>query len=232
MNVGVLLFAGARDAVGKKSVVTQVSDGASVTTLLRQLTTEYPRLESLLDVTQVAVNEEYVPREHVLADGDEVALIPPVSGGSDDGPFLVVDRPITPDELHESVRSSGDGAVLTFSGVVRDRTGSTVTDHLVYEAYGSMAQKKMQQLACEARERWPIGRVAMVHRTGRLEVGEISILLSVASPHRAAAFHAGQFLIDRLKEEVPIWKKEVGPSGDFWVEGPGEHGTKSAPVDA
>lgn len=135
--------------------------------------------------------------------------------------FKVVDRPLRMDELHEVVRTPSDGAVLTFSGVVRDHSGDTETSHLIYEAYVSMAERKMAELAESAWERWNVGDIAILHRVGRLEIGEISILLSVASPHRDEAFAACRYLIDRLKEEVPIWKKEVGPAGDFWVEGPG-----------
>jgi molybdopterin synthase catalytic subunit/molybdopterin converting factor small subunit len=195
--------------------------GATAGCLLHQLAAEYPAFLGLASVSHSAVNEEYVPKTHVLSDGDTVAIIPPVSGGSASRFFQVVDRPIRPDELHELVRSNSDGAVVTFSGVVRDHTGSTETSHLFYEAYAPMAARKMAALAAEASSRWALGDIAMLHRVGRLEIGDISILVSVASPHRGGAFEACQFLIDRLKIEVPVWKREVGPDGDYWVEGPG-----------
>lgn len=134
--------------------------------------------------------------------------------------FAVTDQPIDPDPLYSEVLEDRDGAVVTFCGVVRDHSGDRRTDHLVYEAYPAMAQKKMAEIGNEIRERWSIGDLAIVHRTGRLEVGEISVLIAVASPHRGDGFAACQYAIDRLKETVPIWKKEVTPEGTYWVEGP------------
>jgi molybdopterin converting factor subunit 1 len=229
MNVGVHLFAGAREAVGQQTITLQLAEAVDVDGLLEALCAAYPAVTRIARVSRVAVNQEYVPGDCLLKDGDEIALIPPVSGGSGLAPFKVVDREIRPDELHDLVRSDADGAVLTFSGVVRDSSGMSATSHLEYEAYAPMAEAAMRKLADEARERWPISAVGMVHRVGRLEIGEISILLSVSSPHRAEAFAAGQYLIDRLKEEVPVWKKEVGPDGSYWVEGPGEHVSGGGP---
>ena len=132
----------------------------------------------------------------------------------------VIEAPIRPEELFAAVLSDGDGAIVTFSGVVRNQTNGKRTNHLVYEAYPEMAEAKMVQISKEARARWQLDRVAILHRIGRLEVGEISVLIAVSSPHRAEAFAACEFVIDRLKEVVPIWKKEVGDDGEFWVEGP------------
>ncbi|MDA0333595.1 MAG: molybdopterin converting factor subunit 1 [bacterium] len=223
MKVDVLFFAGARDAVGAKALEVTLPEGATAGSLLEKLARQYPAFVRMASFAQVAVNEDYVPRTHPLSMGDTVAVIPPVSGGSGSRNFQVVDRPIRPEEFHELVRTDSDGAIVTFSGVVRDHTGGRETSHLLYEAYAPMAEKKMASLAQQARARWSLGDIAMMHRVGRLEIGEISILVSVASPHRGGAFEACQFLIDRLKAEVPVWKKEVGPSGDFWVEGPGDH---------
>jgi MoaE-MoaD fusion protein len=223
MKVIVLLFAGARDAVGEKSVDVSLPIGATAGKLLTELASLYPRFSGIAAVAQTAVNEEYVTKAHVLCDGDTVAVIPPVSGGSINASFQVVNRPIQADELHELVRSASDGAIVTFSGVVRDHTGDVKTSHLLYEAYAPMAEKKMAALAHEARSQWAVGDIAILHRVGRLEIGEISILASVASPHRGPAFEACSFIIDRLKTDVPVWKKEVGPAGNFWVEGPGEY---------
>ncbi|HIG16430.1 MAG TPA: molybdopterin converting factor subunit 1 [Candidatus Handelsmanbacteria bacterium] len=222
MRVEVLFFAGARDAVGARALTISLPEGSTVEALLSHLGGVYPDFAGVGAIAQTAVNEEYAAKNQSLQEGDEVAIIPPVSGGAMEGNFRVVERPIRADELSEIVRSPADGAVLTFSGVVRDHSEGVSTSHLYYEAYAPMAEKKMAKLAQEARTRWPIGDVAMLHRVGRLEIGEISILLSVASPHRAEAFDACRYLIDRLKQEVPIWKKEVGPDGEFWVEGPGE----------
>jgi len=223
VKVGVLFFAGARDVIGGKALDVSLPAGSTVEGLLRYLCDEYPGFDRVSSVAQTSVNEEYAPRTYALQDGDEVAIIPPVSGGGSSAAFRVVDRVIGSNELHDLVRSPDDGAVLTFSGVVRSHSDGVETSHLFYEAYAPMAEKKMAELAAAARTRWDIGAVAMLHRVGRLDIGEISILISVASPHRGAAFEAGRYLIDRLKEEVPIWKKEIGPDGEYWVEGPGEH---------
>lgn len=135
--------------------------------------------------------------------------------------FAITTEPIGPDALYSEVRADGNGAVVTFSGVVRDHCGQVATDHLVYEAYPGMAERKMAEIGEEVQERWPVCDLAIVHRVGRLEVGEISVLIAVASPHRSEAFEACRYAIDRLKETVPIWKKEVGPDGQFWTEIPG-----------
>ena len=134
--------------------------------------------------------------------------------------FRITEDPIAPDELYKHVLADRDGAVVTFCGVVRDHSGEKQTDHLVYEAYKEMAERKMAEIGEEARSRWPIDDIAVVHRVGRLAIGEISVLIAVASPHRAEAFEACHWAIDRLKDTVPIWKKEVDEDGHHWVEGP------------
>tara|TARA_B100001123_G_scaffold434281_1_gene560552 strand:+ start:520 stop:960 length:441 start_codon:yes stop_codon:yes gene_type:complete len=134
--------------------------------------------------------------------------------------FKIVDAPIASDALYEEVLKDYNGAVVTFCGVVRDHSGETTTDFLVYDAYKKMAEKKMSEIGDQAKEKWNIEDVAILHRIGRLEIGEISVLIAVASPHRAEAFDACRFIIDKLKETVPIWKKEVGQNGEAWVEGP------------
>ena len=134
--------------------------------------------------------------------------------------FAITTELIRPDVLHSEVRGDGDGAIVTFSGVVRNHSGDVATDHLVYEAYPEMAERKMAEIGEEVKQRWPIGDMAIVHRVGRVEVGEISVVIAVASPHRAEAFEACSYAIDRLKESVPIWKKEVGPDGHYWTEVP------------
>ena len=134
--------------------------------------------------------------------------------------FKVQEEPIRVGDLYDTVLRDYNGAVITFSGVVRDHTGDKRTDHLVYEAYGPMAEKKMAEIAAEAKEKWAVEEIAILHRVGRLEIGETSVLIAVGSRHRKEAFSACQYTIDRLKEVVPIWKKEVGDDGSFWVEGP------------
>ena len=140
--------------------------------------------------------------------------------------FEITDGPIESDALYREVLKDSDGAVVTFCGVVRDHSGDSRTDHLVYEAYPPMAEKKMAEIGGEIRNRWEVGDVAILHRTGRLEIGEIIVLIAVASPHRGDGFEACRYAIDRLKEIVPIWKKEVTPEGEYWLEGPTAAATK------
>ena len=134
--------------------------------------------------------------------------------------FKIVDAPIASDALYDEVLKDYNGAVVTFCGVVRNHSGETSTDFLVYDAYKEMAEKKMSEIGDQAKKQWNIEDVAILHRIGRLEIGEISVLIAVASPHRAEAFDACRYVIDKLKETVPIWKKEVGENGEAWVEGP------------
>lgn len=135
--------------------------------------------------------------------------------------FKITENPIVPDELYQQVLQDSNGAVVTFCGVVRNHANNKPTRYLVYEAYPEMAEKKMAEIGAQIAARWGIQEVGIVHRVGRLEIGEISVLIAVASPHRAEAFEACRHAIDRLKETVPIWKKEVGEDGEEWVEGPG-----------
>ena len=134
--------------------------------------------------------------------------------------FKITEDPIAPDALHNSVLKDYNGAIATFAGVVRDNARDKRTDYLVYEAYKDMAEKKMAEIGDAVKARWHIDDIAVLHRIGRLEIGEISVLIAVGSPHRAEAFEVCRYFIDRLKEIVPIWKKEVGQDGEVWIEGP------------
>lgn len=134
--------------------------------------------------------------------------------------FKITHDSIASDDLYTEVLRSYNGAVVTFCGVVRDHSGTKRTDYLVYDAYEPMAEKKMAEIGDEIKDKWPVKEIAILHRVGRLEIGEISVLIAVGSPHRRQAFEACQYAIDRLKEIVPIWKKEVGEDGESWVEGP------------
>ncbi len=133
--------------------------------------------------------------------------------------YCIVEEPIAPGALHEGVLSDSDGAVAAFAGVVRDNSLGRRTQYLVYDAYREMAEAKMREIGGEVKARWEVDRVGMLHRVGRLEIGEISVLIAVSAPHRKAALEACQFAIDRLKETVPIWKKEVWTDGEAWIEG-------------
>ena len=134
--------------------------------------------------------------------------------------FEIREEPIGSDDLYKRVLKDYNGAIVTFAGVVRDHSGDKRTDYLVYEAYKDMAEKKMVEIGIEVKKRWQVDDIAALHRIGRLEIGDISVLIAVGSPHRAEAFEACRYYIDRLKETVPIWKKEVGENGEAWVEGP------------
>ena len=177
-----------------------------------------PVLAGISPSLSIAVNEEYATDERILKPGDEVALIPPVSGGSDDH-VVITAEPIASD-AHAWVVEPTDGAVVRFEGVVRNNAADQQTDHLEYEAYEPMVRKVLSTIVAEAHDKWKIGTAAISHRIGRLSIGEISVLITVASPHRAEAFSACRYIIDRAKEIAPIWKKEFGPDGSFWVEGP------------
>ena len=132
----------------------------------------------------------------------------------------IVAGPIDPMKLFDSVTTDADGAVTIFSGVARNESNGKPTDHLIYEAYTQMAETKMTEIAREAKDRWSIDKLSILHRIGRVDVGEISVCIAVSSAHREESFAACKYAIDRLKEIVPIWKKEVGPNGQYWVEGP------------
>ena len=136
--------------------------------------------------------------------------------------YRIVEETIGPGDLHEAVRQDGDGAVATFAGVVRDQSLGRETEHLVYDAYRPMAERKMQEIGEEIRQKWEVDRVGILHRVGRLEIGEISVLIAISSPHRKASLEACHYAIDRLKETVPIWKKEIWTDGEAWREGDGK----------
>ncbi|MEW8977186.1 MAG: molybdenum cofactor biosynthesis protein MoaE [Symbiobacterium sp.] len=218
--VTVKLFAAAADAAGRRVLE---GDWAGLTTeqLMQHLQQEYPGLARLTPVLSIAVNREYAPGDRVLNDGDEVALIPPVSGGAEDGAgrplFEVTTAPLSADEVAARVTNPHSGATVVFVGTVREWTNGRRTVHLEYEAYAEMAVAQMERIGQEIAERWPGARTAIVHRVGALAVTEASVVIAVATPHRAEAFEACRYAIERLKQIVPIWKKEVWEDGEEWV---------------
>jgi molybdopterin synthase catalytic subunit len=218
ITIHIRFFAGHRDIVGRAAMEMQLDDGASLGMVWEQLTADYPRLAGYTGRLLYAVNQEFAGLDSPLADGDEVAFIPPVSGGTPGAlafaPFLITEQPLDPAPLVAYVQTPGDGAVVTFAGVARDNFGGRATAHLSYEAYAEMAASVLSQLAEEARAQWPIGRVAVHHRIGRLEIGETAVLVVVASPHRQAAFAAAAHIMDRIKEVAPIWKREHWADGE------------------
>ncbi|OQA46098.1 MAG: Molybdopterin synthase catalytic subunit [Chloroflexi bacterium ADurb.Bin325] len=220
MRVRVRAFAALREALGFTERLLTLPEGATAADAIERLSAEHPTAGLVDRRFAVAVNRAYAGRQAALADGDELALIPPVSGGAG-RPFEIVDGPISLDEVAQRVLAPERGGVTLFAGVVRGVTGAQQTDHLEYEAYAEMAEPVFAAIAAEAQARWPaISAVAVVHRVGRLEVGDVSIAIAVAAAHRADTFDACHYIIDRVKQAAPIWKREIGPDGSAWVEGP------------
>jgi molybdopterin synthase catalytic subunit len=215
VRIALKFFAAARDVVGQRELVLVVPPAFRTSALLKQLVEDHPKLQPLMASIKVAVNREYVDGDHVLADGDEVALIPPVSGGRD--LFEITERPLSIDALAAQVGQTTSGAIASFLGIVRGHSRGRDVDHLEYDAYREMAVGKMRQIGEEIRARWPVDRLAIAHRVGRLAVGEASVAIAVASPHRHEALQACAYAIERLKEIVPIWKKEVWSDGAEWI---------------
>ena len=216
MHVRVRYFAYYREQLGRSSQDVDLPEGSDVATLWRLCVGNHPRLPGLWESTAVAINGAYAGRDMTLYEGDEVAFLPPVSGGA--ARCRLVERRIDVATLETEVGAARHGAIALFLGVVRETspTGKLV-EYLEYEAYAGMAEQEMEAIATEIDRRWPGSSVAIEHRVGRLAIGEASVAIAVATPHRAAAFDACRFAIDRLKETVPIWKKEVFTDGSQWV---------------
>lgn len=226
MSIRVLFFATLRDRAGVREATLDLPDGATVAALKERLAEAYPRIRESLPTTIVAVNREYAFDEARLEDGDEVALFPPVSGGSAPGPTLLkLERgELDLNQLLASITLPTTGAACIFTGMVRAETRrgkARETVRLDYEAYEPMALAKLEQLAAEIRERWPqVEGLALVQRLGTLEPGGPTVVVACSSAHRdMGIFEAARYGIDRLKEIVPVWKREIGPQGEEWVEG-------------
>jgi molybdopterin synthase catalytic subunit len=221
VRVTIKLFARLREIAGAGKLERELGDGATVGDLLAALRAEFPRLADVTARIITSVNQEFATPDRPLHDGDEVAIFPPVSGGADADAFRVTFDPVTLDDVARAVVQPRTGAVAAFAGVVRNVSDGKEVAYLEYEAYQEMAVAKMRQIADEARARWPdIVDIAIVQRIGRLEVGDVAVVIAVSSGHRdQGCFEACRYAIDRLKQIVPIWKKEVGPAGEEWVEG-------------
>lgn len=231
MQITVLFFATLRDRVGARQITIAIDDGSgSIAGLRRELTARYPAAADNLRVALAAINEEFAFDHERISDGDEVAFFPPVSGGSGEdgaGPeiFRLPRAPFNHDEIIAAITTEGTGAVCLFSGTVRGRTAKAGhlprTAYLEYEAYEPMALAKMRQVAGEIRARWSkVEGIAIIQRIGRLHVGDSTVLCACSAPHRDdGCFEAARYGIDRLKEIVPVWKKEVGGAGETWIEG-------------
>jgi molybdopterin synthase catalytic subunit/molybdopterin converting factor small subunit len=213
----VKLFAAAADAAGCRQVEGPWA-GLTPAQLMLALQERFPRLERIAPNLAVAINREFAESDQVIADGDEVALIPPVSGGAIDRPlFEVTSDPLSADEVAARVTTPHSGATLVFVGTVREWTKGRRTIHLEYEAYAEMAVHQMEVIGKEIAAQWAGARVAIVHRIGTLAVLEPSVVIAVATPHRADSFAACRHAIERLKQIVPIWKKEIWEDGEEWM---------------
>jgi molybdopterin synthase catalytic subunit len=226
MRVRVLFFGRLKDIVGKAEEQAELSEGARVEDLFERYGRSFPELARFRASVVASVNQEFAEWRAPLASGDEVAFLPPVSGGSnpagaavEEDLCVLVRAPIKTPEIMEQLKAPQDGALTVFEGIVRNHSSGRTTLYLEYEAYEAMALAKMREIGAEMRGKFAIRRYAMVHRLGRLEIGETSVLIVVCSAHRAAAFDACRFGIDTLKKNVPIWKKEFFRDGAVWAEG-------------
>jgi Molybdopterin converting factor, large subunit len=218
MRVTVLFFGVLKEILASENQTLELPQGATVDAVLGHYRELWPQQPGVWSTLAVAVNQSFAPSGCLLHDGDEVALLPPVSGGCD--PIIaLVNEPIDSASLVRQIKRGEDGAVVVFDGIARNNTRGRRTLCLVYEAYQEMALRQMQALAEEAIALHGVRQVAMVHRLGRLEIGETSVLIAVASGHRAQAFEACRWLIDTLKKTVPIWKKEHFQDGAVWADG-------------
>lgn len=235
MHLRLRFFASAADLVGSKALNWEMPAGSTVAALRQAVSGAFPAFAPLAAKAMVAVNREYAQPEQTLADGDEVAFIPPVSGGDGEpaghepphdgsstwrdpaGRYEVTDQPLSGDAVAARVVNNHTGAAVVFLGTVREFTAGRRTVYLEYEAFAEMAVAKMKEIGQEIEGRWPGARVAMSHRVGHLDIGETAVAIAVATPHRPDAFTACRYAIDRLKEIVPVWKKEVWEDGSEWV---------------
>jgi molybdopterin synthase catalytic subunit len=234
ITVSVLFFGAARDAVGHEEVELTINPGLTAAQVFEQLVWSHPALQRFGKSLLLAVNQEYADPKQEVRNGDELAIFPPVSGGSAPGSadvasaltvandfFELTTEPIDVGAVARRVVLPECGATVTLDGYAREWTKGRRTLHLVYEAYEAMALPEMKKLGEQAHEKFEIAHMGIVHRTGRLEIGETSVVIAVSAPHRRAAFEACEWAIRELKRTVPIWKKEVFADGEVWVEGEG-----------
>lgn len=216
ITIRVLFFGAARDVVDRNPLSLSLEQAAAVSEVYQKLIAEFPDLERFGRSLLFAVNQEYATLDTDLRDGDELAIFPPVSGGNHDF-FELTTEPIDVGAVARRVVLPECGATVTLDGFAREWTKGRQTKYLVYEAYDEMALSEMKRLGAEAHKRFDIAHIGIVHRTGHLDIGETSVVISVSAPHRKAAFEACEWAILELKRTVPIWKKEVYADGEQWI---------------
>ncbi|MFB3921686.1 MAG: molybdenum cofactor biosynthesis protein MoaE [Terriglobia bacterium] len=219
MKVSVLFFGVAHDLTGFAQEQLEIGAGETLADVQRRYEARFPRLREMTGSLLTAVNQEIADPSRILREGDEVAFMPPVSGGAGDDFYRVTREVIPTGDLARGLKAPEDGAVAVFEGIVRNHSRGRTTLYLEYEAYEPMAVQKMEEIGREAKEKFGVDRIGIIHRLGRLEIGETSVAIIVTSAHRHAAFEACRYAIDRLKQTVPIWKKEYFADGAVWAEG-------------
>ncbi len=227
MRIKVLFFGLLKDICGSAEDSLDLPEGSATGTVFEHYATRFPKLRAMAASIVLARNHEFAGVTELLTDGDEVALLPPVSGGAfiheirdPEGHFFALTRaPLDAKATETDLLQSCDGAVVTFQGVVRNNTKGRATLRLEYECYEAMAIRKMAEIGRRIASQYAISRIAMLHRLGNMEIGEASVIVVVTSPHRRAAFDAALEGINQLKKLVPVWKKEFFEDGEVWVEG-------------
>ena len=218
--IRVRFFARLRELAGMETDALQMPPASTLRDVYAASLGRHPTLPEH-EAVRAALNQEFTDWNATVSDGDEVAFIPPVSGGAHKVGILfeLTADPLDARRLEAAVAHAGAGAICTFTGIVRDNSRGHSVTQLDYEAYAEMATAQMRKIGDEIAQQWPEARVAMAHRTGKLQIGDASVVVSVSCPHRAEAIAACRWGIDRLKESVPIWKKEHAADGTFWIEG-------------
>ena len=221
ISIKVRLFAALKEIIGKNQLDLQIPEGSTVKDVIAVIEETYPAVKKIIKISKYAVNMEYTETEKKMTEGDEITIIMPVSGGVYSASETNMHIEITGEKIDDAkvldfVSDISAGSVLLFNGTVRDNDGGKPVEYLYYEAYEEMAVKEIKKLIAAAFDKYNILKVCVIHRTGKMDAGEISISIGVSSPHREDSYIASKFLIDNIKETVPVWKKEMFEEGGRW----------------